>query len=242
MPFLKQICNDSTSCASYILGCSSCGESVVVDPKEDVSEYLDIAEMKGTKIVHILETHVHADHISGARKLSKISGAPVHLHESANVKFDHEILRDNQLLDFGNARLKVISTPGHTPESVSFLYIDKKRSETPWAVLTGDTLFVGDVGRLDLEGAGTFEQMYDSIFNKLLSLPDYLEVYPAHYAGSICGKGMSSKTMSTIGFERRFNTALQPATKAEFVEYLAANAPKPFPEATKIKSINSGFE
>ncbi len=241
MPYLKQICNDITSCASYVLGCPTSGECVVVDPKEDVSEYVELAKTRGTKVVHIVETHVHADHISGARKLAKVTGAPIHVHESANLKFVHEPLRDNQIIDFGNARIKVVSTPGHTPESISLLYIDKTRSKSPWAVLTGDTLFVGDVGRLDLYGAGTPEQMYDSIFNKLLSMDDYVEVYPSHYAGSVCGKGMSPKTVSTIGFERRFNSALKARSKEELAEYLKANAPKPFPQAAKIKSKNAGY-
>ena len=125
----------------------------------------------------------------------------------------------------------MVHTPGHTPESVSLLYTDKTRSASPWAVLTGDTLFVGDVGRLDLVGAGTPEQMHHSVFKKLLALDDYVEVYPAHHAGSVCGKGMSPKTLSTIGFERRFNQALKAKTEDEFRSYLKANAPKPFPGA-----------
>ena len=241
MPYLKQICNDATSCASYVLGCPSSGECAVVDPKEDPSDYLLLAKTRGTKITHILETHVHADHISGARRLAEATGAPICLHESADIRYNHESLRDKQTLDLGNARIDVVFTPGHTPESVSLLYTDKTRSMSPWAVLTGDTLFVGDVGRLDLVGAGTPVQMYDSVFNKLLSLDDYVEVYPAHYAGSVCGKGMSPKTVSTIGFERRFNQALRAKTRDEFDAYLRANAPRPFPEAAKIKSRNAGY-
>jgi hydroxyacylglutathione hydrolase len=241
MPYLKQICNDRTSCASYILGCPTSGECVVVDPKEDVTDYVEVARAKGTRIIGIVETHVHADHVSGARNLGKVARAPIFIHKSADVKFDHVPLRDNELIDFGNARIKVMSTPGHTPESVSLLYIDRTRSRSPWAVLTGDTLFVGDVGRLDLYGAGTPEQMYDSIFNKLLSMDDYVEVYPAHYAGSVCGKGMSPKTISTIGFERRFNPALKARSKRELARYLKANAPKPFPEARTIKNKNAGY-
>jgi hydroxyacylglutathione hydrolase len=237
---LKQICTDTTSCASYVLGCPGRGECAVVDPREEISEYLDLAKRRGTRITHIIETHVHADHISGARKLSEVTGAPIHLHEAADVNYAHQSLQNSQTIDMGNARINVIYTPGHTPESVSLLYSDKTRSTSPWAVLTGDTLFVGDVGRLDLVGAGTPDQMYDSIFNKLLSLDDYVEVYPAHYAGSVCGKGMSPKTVSTIGYERRFNPALGARNKDEFATYLKANAPKPFPEAGKIKKMNAG--
>lgn len=241
MPYLRQICNDELSCASYVLGCPTSGECVVIDPREDPTAYLQLARAKGTKVTYILETHVHADHVSGARKLAETTGARICLHESADVKFDHESLKDGQRLDLGNARVDVMCTPGHTPESVSFLYTDKTRGNSPWAVLTGDTLFVGDVGRLDLVGAGTPQQMYDSIFRRLLSLDDYVEVYPAHYAGSVCGKGMSPKTVSTIGFERRFNQALQAKSEAEFAAYLKANAPRPFPQAGKIKERNAGY-
>lgn len=241
MPYLRQVHDDSRSCASYVLGCPTTGVCAIVDPKVDVSEYVQLAKDRGTKITHIIETHIHADHLSGARKLSEVSGAPIYLHESAEVKFRYEPLKDNQNLEVGNLRLKVIFTPGHTPESISLLYIDKIRGELPWSVLTGDTLFIGTVGRLDLMGAGTPEQMYDSIFRKLLTLDDYVELYPAHYAGSVCGRGMSPKTVSTIGFERRFNPALKVSSMEEFIQYLKANPPKPFPDHEKIKAKNAGY-
>lgn len=239
MPYLRQILNPESSCASYLLGCATAGECVVVDPKANVSEYLRSAEEQGTKITHVLETHIHADHISGARELSKLTGAPIYLHKSAELGFEFEPLKDNKSLDLGNLRVKVLFTPGHTPESISLLYIDRTRSKSPWAVLTGDTLFVGDVGRLDLVGAGTPDQMHKSIFERLLSLEDYVEVYPAHYAGSVCGKRMSPKTVSTIGYERRFNPALQVPSEREFERYITKNAPKPYPEHRQIKARNS---
>lgn len=244
MPYLRQVCDDSGSCASYVIGCPTSGVCVVVDPKEQkVSEYVNIANEKETKITHIIETHVHADHISGARKLSEKTGAPIFLHESAEVGFHYEPLKDEEVLDIGNARLKVSHTPGHTPESISLLYSDMTRSSSStWAVLSGDTLFVGDVGRLDLVGAGTAKQMYGSIFEKLLKLDDYVEVYPAHYAGSVCGKGMSPKTVSTIGFERRFNQPLQAKSLEEFENYLKANPSAPFPDHERIKSLNAGYQ
>jgi glyoxylase-like metal-dependent hydrolase (beta-lactamase superfamily II) len=214
---------------------------VVVDPREDVSEYIRITRERGVKITHVLETHIHADHISGARKLAKLAKAPLHLHESAEVEFRFEPLTDGQVLEVGNLELRVLHTPGHTTESISLLYVDKTRTKLPWAVLTGDTLFVGDVGRLDLVGAGTPRQMHHSIFNRLLALEDFTEVYPAHYAGSVCGKGMSPKTTSTIGFERRFNPALQVSSVGEFTRYLKSNALKPFPEHKRIKARNSGL-
>lgn len=241
MPYLKQVCNDDGSCASYVLGCATAGECAVVDPREDVSRYVEIAKENATKITRIIETHIHADHFSGARKLAEETGATIHLHESARVKYGFDPLKDKQMLEMANLRIKVMFTPGHTPESISLLYIDKTRSEaSAWSVLTGDTLFVGDVGRLDLTGAGTPAQMYDSI-RKLLSLEDYVEVYPAHYAGSVCGKGMSPKTVSTIGFERRFNQALRLPSLHEFEQYLKANAPEPFPQHERIKAENAGF-
>lgn len=240
MPFLKQVCNDTSSCASYVLGCPTEGVCAVVDPKEEIADYLQLAKKEDTRITHIIETHIHADHISGARKLAAATHAPIYFHESADVDYDFKPLKDGRTIEIGNARARVISTPGHTPESISLLYLDKTRSSSPWAALTGDTLFVGDIGRLDLVGAGTPEQMYDSIFNKLLEFDDYVEVYPAHYSGSVCGNEMSLKTVSTIGFERRFNLALQAPSMKEFKTYLKANAPKPFPEHKKIKAINAG--
>src|SRR5487761_625419 len=244
MPYLRQICDDSSSCASYVLGCPSCGACAVVDPKQEkISEYIEVANSKETKITHIVETHVHADHFSGARKLSEATGAPIFLHESADVAFEHESLKDGEILEIGNAWLKILHTPGHTPESMSLLYTDNTRLDSStWAVLTGDTLFVGDVGRLDLVGAGSPHQMYNSIFEKLLKLDDYVEIYPAHYAGSVCGKGMSSKTVSTLGFERRFNKALQVKSEEEFTKYLKENVPPPFPDHERIKSINAGHQ
>lgn len=240
MPYLKQVCYDTSSCASYVLGCPTHGVCAVIDPKEEVSEYLQIAKENETRITHIMETHIHADHISGARKLSKMTGAPIYMHESADVSYDFKPLKDGKTADLGNARIKVVFTPGHTPESISLLYSDQTRGTSPWAVITGDTLFVGDVGRLDLVGAGTVDQMYDSVFNRLLELDDYVEVYPAHYAGSVCGKGMSMKTVSTVGFERKFNPALQFASLKQFRAYMKANAPTPFPQHRKIKAINAG--
>jgi hydroxyacylglutathione hydrolase len=242
VPYLKQVCNDASSCASYVLGCPTAGVCAVIDPKEEVSDYIRIAKEQETRITNIIETHIHADHISGARKLSEMTGAPIYMHESAHVNYNFKPLKDGQTTDLGNIRIKAMFTPGHTPESISLLYIDKLRSDSPWAVLTGDTLFVGDVGRLDLVGAGTTEQMYDSIFSRLLKFDDYVEVYPAHYAGSVCGNEMSRKTVSTVGFERRFNPALQVSSIEMFQDYLKANAPTPFPEHVKIKAINAGYD
>ena len=161
------------------------------------------------------------------------------MNESSDVKFDFEAVSDGDKISVGTIILKAIFTPGHTSESMSLLYIDRKRVDSPWGVFSGDTLFVGDIGRLDFSGAGTAKQMYDSLFYKLLSLPDYVELYPAHYVGSVCGKKMSLKTMSTVGFERKFNSALQAKSFKEFEEYLSNNRLDPFPRHVQIKETNS---
>lgn len=200
---------------------------------------MDQASRDYTEITHVIDTHVHADHVSGARELAKKSGAKLCMHESSNVNFAFEKLKENDVLEAGNIKLKVMHTPGHTKESISLLYIDAKRSEAPWSVFTGDTLFIGDIGRLDFSDAGTVEQMHDSLFSKLFSLEDYVEIYPAHFVGSVCGTGMSLKTVSTIGYEKRFNLALKSPDIELFKDYLQENSPPPFPDHLKIKKINS---
>jgi hydroxyacylglutathione hydrolase len=242
MPYIKQFQNEKTSCLSYYICCPGKGGVAIIDPSEDIEKYLMQAENDFTEICAVIDTHIHGDHISGARRLSQKTGAKLYMPEASCVKFDFEPLAEGGVIDVGNASLKTMLTPGHTLESLSLLYIDHKRAEEPWSVFTGDTLFVGDIGRLDFEGAGTKEQMYDSLFRKLLGLPDYVEVMPAHYIGSVCGSGMSLKTVSTIGFERRFNPALQAATYSEFEKYLSGTALQPFPQHVKFKSTNSGAE
>ena len=186
------------------------------------------------RITHILESHVQADHLSGARRLAEVTRAPVFFHESAPVGFPHVGLADGEEHDLGNVRLTIVHTPGHTPDGISILVTDRTRAAEPWFVLTGDTLFSGGVGRPDLLGQGAetelAEQLYDSLYGKLLKLPDHLEIYPAHFGGAACGKGLSGKPGSTIGFERRFNPALQFTSKAEFVRFVLADLP-PQPEA-----------
>ena len=181
------------------------------------------------RITHIIETHVQADHPSGARRLASVTQAPVFFHESAPVDFPHVELRDGQRHDLGNVSLSILHTPGHTPDSVSILVTDRTRAPEPWFVLTGDTLFSGGVGRPDLLGEGSeaelAAQLFDSLHDKLLTLPDHIEVYPAHFGGAACGKGLSGKPGTTIGFERRFNPALQFASKAEFIQFMLADLP-----------------
>lgn len=205
----------------------------MVDPQLDIEPYLEAAGQKGMRITHIFETHVQADHLSGARHLAATTGAPVFHHKSADVRFPHVDVEDGEEHEMGNVRMVILHTPGHTPESVSILVTDRSRAPEPWFVLTGDTLFSGGVGRPDLLGAGAetalAEQLYDSLFGKLLKLPDHIEVYPAHFGGAACGKGLSGKPGSTIGFERRFNPALQLASKGDFVRFVLADLP-PQPE------------
>src|SRR5499426_4783176 len=181
------------------------------------------------RITHIFETHVQADHLSGARRLADATGAPVIFHRSAPVEFPHVDVEDGQRIDLGNVSLSILHTPGHAPDSVSILVTDKTRAPEPWFVHTGDTLFSGGVGRPDLMGAGAqtalAEQLYDSIYGKLLKLADHIEVCPAHFGGATCGKGLSGKPGTTIGFERRFNPALQFTAKADFVRYVLADLP-----------------
>lgn len=242
MPYIKQFQNEKSSCLSYYVCCPGKGKCAVIDPSDNIELYTDQAGRDFSDVIAIIETHIHGDHISGARKLSRATGAPIYMERSAAVGFDFVPMSEGDKIDLGNVDLKVMLTPGHTIESVSILYIDHKRAEVPWGVFTGDALFVGDIGRLDFSGAGTREQMHDSLFGKLLALPDYVELYPAHFVGSVCGRGMSLKTNSTIGFERRFNPALQCMSFEEFERYLSQNPLEPFPDHIQIKRINSAWE
>jgi hydroxyacylglutathione hydrolase len=206
-----------------------------VDPQPDIAPYLAAAAEKSMRITHIFETHVQADHLSGARRLSEATGAAVFYHASALVTFRHEELEDDEGHDLGNVKVRVLHTPGHTPDSVSLLVTDRTRSDEPWFVLTGDTLFAGGVGRPDLLGAGRerglAEALYDSLHGRLLALPDHIEIFPAHFGGAACGKGLSGKRKpgSTIGFERRFNPALQVGGREAFIDFVLADLP-PQPE------------
>jgi hydroxyacylglutathione hydrolase len=220
---------ESTGCAAYLFGCGSLGKCAVVDPQEhDVASYTRFAESKGMRITHVFDTHVHADHRSGARVLATATGAAYCLHRAADVAFPFEPLDDGQVIELGNTVVRVLHTPGHTPESVCLLVSDLRRGPEPWFVCTGDALFVGAVGRPDLPGheRANAAELYRSLHEKLLVLPDEIEVYPAHFAGSACGAGMSGKPSSTLGFERRWN-ALLTFEQERFVEALASSPPKP---------------
>jgi glyoxylase-like metal-dependent hydrolase (beta-lactamase superfamily II) len=218
-----------TGCAAYLFGCGGKGKCAVVDAhEEDVDEYARFAEAKGMRITHVIDTHVHADHRSGGPALARKVGAVYCLHESADVTIPFEPLRDGQEIELGNTRVKVLHTPGHTPESISLVVTDLRRGTEPWFALTGDTMFVGAVGRPDLPGQAreNAAQIFDSIHDKLLGLPDDLEVFPAHFSGSMCGANMSGKPSSTIGFEKRWNPMLA-RSKDEFVAALVDVPAKP---------------
>jgi hydroxyacylglutathione hydrolase len=213
--------------ASYMLG--SQGEALVVDPQRDVDLYLKAAEEQGLTICHIFETHLHADFVSGHKELAARTGAKIYFGAQAGVTFPHEAVHDGFELRLGKAQITVRETPGHTLESICLLVSDDEKPLKPWAVLTGDTLFIGDVGRPDLSRTHTPEQLagmlYDSLHNKLLTLPDEVLVYPAHGAGSLCGRNMRAERSSTIGTERLTNYALQIKSREEFVRQLTSNLP-----------------
>jgi glyoxylase-like metal-dependent hydrolase (beta-lactamase superfamily II) len=217
-----------------------------VDPRQEIEPYLEAAGQKGMRITHIFETHVQADHVSGARELARVTGAPILLHGSAQAQFPYVALTDDEQHDMGNVRITVQHTPGHTPDGVCLLVTDHTRAPEPWFVLTGDTLFSGSVGRPDLLGAGQEKelagQLYDSIQTKLMTLPDHIEVYPAHFSGAACGKGLSGKPGTTIGFERRFNPALQHRSKAEFVDWLLQDLPPQPTTFAENRRLNLGLE
>jgi hydroxyacylglutathione hydrolase len=222
--------------ASYLIGDEASGTAAVVDPQRDIDQYIAFASERSLKIKHVLLTHLHADFVAGHLELRDREGAAIYLGAMARAKYAFTPLHDGDLLEFGNVRLKALETPGHTPESISLLVHDlgegAEKSARPYAVLTGDTLFIGDVGRPDLRAALGWSaavlggMLFDSLHNKLLPLPDESLVYPAHGAGSLCGKAISKETVSTLGEQRRVNYALQPMSKEAFLQVVTADQPE----------------
>jgi glyoxylase-like metal-dependent hydrolase (beta-lactamase superfamily II)/rhodanese-related sulfurtransferase len=222
----KALPDEGSGCIAYLVGCERTGVGTVVDPgRADVGQYVELARARGLTLTHVLDTHIHADHVSGNRDLAARTGAAVCLHEAADVRFPHRGLRDGEVVRLGTIELRVVHTPGHTPESMALVVTDTSRGPEPWFVLTGDTLFVGDVGRPDFGGETAAASLHRSLFERLLPLGDAVEVYPAHGAGSACGRAMSAKLGSTIGFERRFNPALRHADADAFVRALMEGLP-----------------
>src|SRR5262245_3611517 len=216
-------------CAAYVFGCAKIGKGVVVDARAvDLDSYTAFATAKNLRLTHVIDTHVHADHRSGGRELARRVGAHYCVHESADVRYPFTALHDGEEVELGNTRVRVLHTPGRSPDSACLVVTDLKRGTDPWFVLTGDTLFVGAVGRPDLPGRAreNAAQLYASLHEKLLTLPDDLEVYPGHFSGSVCGAGLSGKPSSTIAFERRWNPMLSKDREA-FVAALADVPAKP---------------
>lgn len=226
--YFEQIVRDDLGCAAYLIGATDAGVAAAVDPRLDmVEEVLALVARQGLRLTRVVETHTHADHVSGRDELVQATGAVASIHPAAQAAYPHEALVDGARLALGEVVVEVLHTPGHRPEHVALAVADTSRSDEPWLVLTGDALFVGDVGRPDLavpleEGA---RQLHASLFERLLCLPDWVEVYPAHLAGSLCGRVTNRKTSSTIGYERRHNRALAPRPVAEFARGLTAGLP-----------------
>jgi len=228
--YFKQFYLNCLAHASYLIG--SDGEGVVVDPQRDVDQYIDEAAAHNLKIKYVIETHLHADFVSGHRELAARTGAEIVFGQKAGATILHRAVKDGDELTVGKVKLRLMETPGHTPEGICVLVTDSEISDQPQKVLTGDTLFIGDVGRPDLAGAKGFTKetmaamMYDSLHEKLLKLDDAVEVYPAHGAGSMCGRNLSTETSSTIGEQRKFNYALQPMAKDDFVRLMTTDLPE----------------
>jgi glyoxylase-like metal-dependent hydrolase (beta-lactamase superfamily II)/rhodanese-related sulfurtransferase len=234
--YFKQCLHDETGCASYFIASRQTRDAAVVDPQYDIEPYIELADERGYRITLVIDTHIHADHVSGNRRLAAATGAALYLYQDADVLFAYTPLKDGDELHLGQITLRALHTPGHRPESMSVVVTNTDRSTEPSMVLSGDCLFVGDVGRPDFGGPEGVLQEYDSI-QKLLKLEDYVEVFPAHFEGS-CGKSMCGRPSSTIGFERRFNPVLQ-LSKVEFQKQAAITPARPL-NMTAIIETNRG--
>lgn len=237
--FVQQFFVKGLAHGSYLLGGSN--TCAIIDPRRDVDVYLEAAKDMRMEITHILETHLHADFISGHLDLAEKTNAVICAPKSANCAFKHEALGEGDTFDIEDMNIKVLETPGHTPEHISYVVTDKARSDEPVSLFCGDTLFVGDVGRPDLfpgQATELASKLYNSLHSKLLSLPDFCEVYPAHGAGSLCGRAVGAKRTSTIGYERRFNAALNIEDKKEFIKSLTTNMPGAPDHFSRCSAIN----
>lgn len=234
----RQFLHPSPIAASYLFGCGGQGQCVVVDPLEDIGPYLQASHETGMRIVHVIDTHVHADHRSGGRVLAEAAGSTYLVHETVDGPEGHR-LTDDQELTVGNVTVRVLYTPGHTPEHVCLLITDRTRGPEPWCVLTGHTLMVGDMGRTEL--ATSAESGARALFDsaaRLRALPDHVEVWPGAFAGSVCGRRLSGKAASTIGFERRFNRAFGAQDQEAFVQLMLTDIPPRPANAEDIRAAN----
>lgn len=245
MFFKQRLAPKST--LSYFYGCGGLGQAVAVDVVEgDEDWFLQEAESASVRIRYVIDTHLHADHVSGGRRLAEKSGATYCLHENAlnAVRYPFRPLKDGEVLETGNVRTRILHTPGHTPDSLCLLVTDLRRGDAPWFVLTGDTVFVGSIGRPDLGGkpevlAG---EIFDSLRAKILNLPDDLEIYPGHTSGSVCAAGISGKPSSTIGFEKRFNPFFAIQDRSRFISALTSDIPEKPADWKEILSANLGIQ
>ncbi len=213
------------------------------DPANDPQLYLRVAEENGIQVRYVIDTHIHADHISVGRRLAELTGAKYILHASADARYEFLSVEEGDVLDLGNVQIQVWHTPGHTPEHISLLVTDKTRGPEPWFLLSGHTLMVGDLGRTEL--ASSAEEGARALFEttqRLKTLPDYIEILPGAFSGSVCGRSLSGKPVSTIGFERRFNKAFQIDDRDEFVRHMLQSIPAPPPDAATIRAINLGLQ
>ena len=238
-PFL----NDASSCASYLFGCGTHAKLAVVDPHADlVDDYIETAAKLGAPIVAVFETHVQADHVSGLPALVERTGATAYLPAGAGVEFDHVALVDGDVVELGNTLVTAIATPGHAPAHHAYAVADRRRqTEEPWLVFSGDSLLIGDVGRPDLHVAGDAHgqaRLLHASLRRLLELPDYVVLYPSHYAGSVCGRGLSGNPVSSIGFERAHNPLLAIADPDAFADALVADMPPRPVEQEQIVAAN----
>jgi len=227
--YFEQLSTPGLGCYSYAVGCPLAGVMAVIDPRRDVDAYLYVAKENNMRITHIFETHIHADHVSGAQELRAVTGAEIYIHENAAVDYEIKKVKDTDEFTLGNAFIRALHTPGHTPNSISLLISDLSRFPGPQLLLTGDLLFVGDIGRPDLPGADMLdeqvEKLYNSLYMTLAPLPDYLEVFPAHGEGSLCGRGLSVKPSTTLGYERLANPMLRLTDFAEFKQAVLSDLP-----------------
>lgn len=238
----RQIINEDLGCASYVVGDPVSGIMAIVDPQWNIAPYLEAAGSRGMRIGHIVETHTHADHVSGRGRLHEATGATMHVSPIAEAEFPHEPLTDGTVVDLGSVRLQAMHLPGHRPEHTGLLVIDTTRGDEPWAVLTGDSLFVGDVGRPDLAvdaEAGARDQFVS--IGRLMSLPDWVEVYPGHIGGSLCGSGdISAKTSTTIGYERIHSPLVAAIDAGEFTRAIISRLAVKPPDLDRVVGMNSG--
>jgi hydroxyacylglutathione hydrolase len=243
--FFRQLLNDETACASYLFGCKTKSRFAVVDPHVDlVDDYIALAEAQAIPIVAVFETHVQADHVSGLPALVQRTGATAYLPANARVEFEHVALADGDVVELGNTIVEAVATPGHAAAHHAYLVTDLTRGAEPWMVLSGDALLVGDAGRPDLHAHGEESveamaaRLHRSLTERLLELPDHVLLYPAHYSGSVCGRGLSANPVSTIGFERRHNKALRFESEHEFVDALIRDIPPTPPRQAEIVAAN----